>query len=125
MSGSIATDADGKLTLGFEVRDTGIGIPAEKQERLFKAFSQVDSSTTRKYGGTGLGLAISEQLVRLMGGSPSAYKANQTSGSTFSFTIATRAGVQADVPASSSTACPHMPAKKCSSSTTTSPTVRS
>lgn len=79
------------VTLQFEVRDTGIGIPTDKLGRLFKAFSQVDSSNTRQYGGTGLGLVISEKLVKLMNGQIQV-KSEVGKGSVFFFTIKTVVG---------------------------------
>ena len=73
--------------LHFSVRDTGIGIPMDKQDRLFKSFQQVDASTTRHYGGTGLGLAICKRLAELMGGNIWV-ESDAGKGATFHFTIA-------------------------------------
>jgi two-component system, sensor histidine kinase and response regulator len=74
------------LTLHFSVSDTGIGVPLEKQQRIFAAFEQADSSTTRRYGGTGLGLSISSELVKLMGGTMW-LDSEESRGSRFHFTI--------------------------------------
>ncbi|QDU39346.1 Aerobic respiration control sensor protein ArcB [Maioricimonas rarisocia] len=91
-AGRIAVTVDmvaGGRQLQFSVRDTGIGIPPDQQERIFAVFSQADSSTTRRYGGTGLGLAISLRLAEMMGGGLSVKSAHGR-GSTFTFTLPLR-----------------------------------
>lgn len=88
--------ANNEIEISVSVQDSGIGIPKERQNRLFKAFSQVDASTTRKYGGTGLGLVICQQLVHLMGGRIW-FESEDGRGTTFFFTLKGKEVEKADI----------------------------
>jgi signal transduction histidine kinase/DNA-binding response OmpR family regulator len=83
---SVERVSESRVQLHVAVRDTGVGIPTDKQRRLFQPFEQADSSTTRRYGGTGLGLAISARIVQLMGG-VIWMESTPHKGSTFHFTV--------------------------------------
>ena len=98
---SVESETDGMAELQFEVADTGVGIAADNQARIFESFSQEDGSTTRRYGGTGLGLTISKQLVELMGGTIGV-TSEPGRGATFRFTVCLPAAAQVPVAAAPS-----------------------
>lgn len=87
LDGEAQSKEQGNYELHFSIKDTGIGIPADRMDRLFKSFSQVDASMTRKFGGTGLGLTISKRLAELMNGQMWVESEGEGKGSTFHFTI--------------------------------------
>ena len=93
---SVNEEKDGRMTLEFAVKDTGIGIASDKVDRLFQPFSQLDTSMTRKYGGTGLGLAICRTLVEMMGGQIY-LDTTEKRGATFVFTIQARRYVETEL----------------------------
>ena len=95
---SSTPDDEGRIELHIAVRDTGIGIPPDRIDRLFQSFSQADASISRRFGGTGLGLAISSRLAEAMGGTMWVESEGAGRGSTFHVTIATRTAAADAVP---------------------------
>ncbi len=100
---------EGKLLVS--VKDSGIGVPKDKQKHIFKAFSQAESSTTRKYGGTGLGLSISSRLISMLGGKLT-LESEEGLGSTFSFAIDVELGKYKKPKSLKSTELSHLKGKK-------------
>jgi PAS domain S-box-containing protein len=108
----------GRVFLKCLVSDTGIGIPLDKQDRLFKSFTQLDGSTTRRYGGTGLGLAITRQLVEMMGGEVWV-ESQEGAGSAFYYTLvlslpkggASRQGARQEGDSAGKTSAPGSPSR--------------
>ncbi|UCV27501.1 PAS domain-containing hybrid sensor histidine kinase/response regulator [Ferribacterium limneticum] len=98
LSAQVIEQTPDSIVLRFEIRDTGIGISAETQQRLFSPFEQADNSMTRKYGGTGLGLSISKRLIRMMGGDLGV-DSIVGQGSTFWFTVQLGKPVNSEHPA--------------------------
>jgi signal transduction histidine kinase/CheY-like chemotaxis protein len=96
--------SDDELLLNFEIRDTGIGISADQIGKLFKAFNQIDSTITRKYGGSGLGLVISERLIKLLGGQITV-TSQVGMGSTFNFSIRCKKGIASTIIQPSANIC--------------------
>ncbi len=86
ISATVLQDDDAKSTVRFEIADTGIGIPADKQNKIFESFTQADASTTRKYGGSGLGLTIAKHMVEEMGGAL-CFQSTESVGSHFWFVL--------------------------------------
>lgn len=108
--------ADGMRAIGFAISDTGIGIPPDRIEQIFEEFTQVDSSTTRKYGGTGLGLAIANRLVHLMGGTIEV-ESELGRGSTFHFVVPIAPAAPVAASALSAEPQPPAPARSAAGST--------
>jgi len=93
---AVESEEQSRVTLRFEVKDTGIGVTGESRDIIFRPFVQVDGSSTRKFGGTGLGLSISRHLVDLMGGEIGV-KSQPEKGSTFWFTVTLEKGTEGGV----------------------------